>query len=38
VKLPLQIGSGDIDVAHRHLGINVPEQLHERRQAQACAD
>lgn len=29
-KLPLQIGS---HVAHGHFGINVPEQLHERRQA-----
>ncbi len=34
---PLQIGSSDVDVAHRHLGINVPEQLHERRQAHPCA-
>src|SRR3954451_7408938 len=33
MKLPLQIGSNNIDVAHSHLGINVPEQLHERRQA-----
>ena len=32
MELPLQIGSGDVDVAHRHLGIDVPEQLHERRQ------
>src|SRR3954449_13321099 len=33
MKLPLQIGSNNIDVAHSHLGINVPEQLHERGQA-----
>ena len=33
MKLPLQIGSNNVDVAHRHLGIDVPEQLHERRQA-----
>src|SRR6266436_2804875 len=25
MKLPLQIGSGNVDVAHGHLGINVPE-------------
>ena len=37
MELPLQIGSGDVDVAHRHLGIEVPEQLHERRQAYPCA-
>ena len=33
MKLALQIVSSNVDVAHRHLGINVPEQLHERRQA-----
>jgi hypothetical protein len=33
MKLALQVASGDVDIAHRHLGINVPEQLHERRQA-----
>src|SRR6516162_2478167 len=37
MELPLQIGSGDVDVAHRHLGIEVPEQLHERRQTYPCA-
>jgi hypothetical protein len=37
MKFPLQIGSGDIDVTHRHLGIDVAEQLHERRQAYPCA-
>ena len=31
MELPLQIGSSNVDVAHRHLGINVPEQLHQRR-------
>jgi hypothetical protein len=25
MKLPLQIGSSNIDVAHRHLGIDVPK-------------
>src|SRR5437868_10585763 len=25
MKLPLQIGSNNVDVAHRHLGIEVPE-------------
>ena len=25
MKLSLQIGSNDIDIAHRHLGIDVPE-------------
>ncbi|MGB8029508.1 MAG: hypothetical protein WCF30_07560 [Terracidiphilus sp.] len=25
MELPLQIGSGDVDVAHGHLGIDVPE-------------
>ena len=38
MKLPLQIGSNNIDVAHRHLGIDVPEELHERRQAYARAN
>src|ERR1019366_8713508 len=37
MELPLQIGSNNVDVAHRHLGIDVPEQLHERRQAYPCA-
>jgi hypothetical protein len=37
MELPLKIGSGDVDVAHRHLGIDVPEQLHERRQTYPCA-
>lgn len=37
MKLALQIASSNVDVAHRHLGINVPEQLHERRQAYPCA-
>jgi hypothetical protein len=37
MKLPLQIGSSNVDVAHRHLGIDMPEQLHERRQAHPCA-
>jgi ABC-type lipoprotein release transport system permease subunit len=30
MKLPLQIAAGNIDVAHRHLGINMPEQLPTR--------
>ena len=25
MKLPLQIGSDNFDVAHRHFGINVPK-------------
>src|SRR5579862_6814326 len=33
MKLALQIASSNVDVAHRHLAIKVPEQLHERRQA-----
>src|SRR6266545_5397633 len=37
MKLPLQIGSNNVDVAHRHLGIDVPKQLHEGRQAYPCA-
>ena len=37
MELPLQIGSDYVDVAHRHLGIDVSEQLHERRQAYPCA-
>jgi hypothetical protein len=37
MKLPLQIGPNNVDVAHRHLGIDVPQKLHERRQAYACA-
>ena len=37
MKLPLQIGSNNVDVAHRHLGIDVPQKLHECRQAYACA-
>ena len=37
VKLPLQIGSNNVDVVHRHLGIDVPQKLHERRQAYTCA-
>ena len=37
MKLPLQIGSNNVNVAHRHLGINVPQKLHERRQSYACA-
>jgi hypothetical protein len=37
MELPLQIGSGDVDVAHRHFGIDVPEQLHERGQTYPCA-
>ena len=37
MKLPLQIGSSNVDIAHRHLRIDVPEQLHERRQAYPCA-
>ena len=37
MKLPLQIGSNNVDVAHRHLGIDVPQKLHERRQAYARA-
>src|SRR6202521_4489981 len=37
MKFPLQIASSNVDVAHRHLGIDVPEQLHERRQAYPCA-
>ena len=37
MKLPVQIASSNINVAHRHLGIDVPEQLHERRQAYPCA-
>ena len=37
MKLPLQIGSNNVDVAHRHLGIDVPQKLHERRQAYPCA-
>jgi hypothetical protein len=37
MELPLQIGSNNVDVAHRHLGIDVPQKLHERRQAYPCA-
>src|ERR1700719_132390 len=37
MKFPLQIASSNVDVAHRHLGIDVPEQLHERRQTYPCA-
>jgi hypothetical protein len=37
MELPLQIGSDYVDVAHRQLWIDVPEQLHERRQAHPCA-
>src|ERR1035438_1865652 len=37
VKLPLQIGSNNVDVAHRHLGIYVSQKLHERRQTYPCA-
>jgi hypothetical protein len=37
MKLPLQIASSNVDVAHRHLGIDVPEHLHERRQTYPCA-
>jgi hypothetical protein len=37
MKFPLQIASTNVDVAHRHLGIDVPEQLHERRQTYPCA-
>ena len=37
VELPLQIGSSNVDVAHRHFGIDVPEQLHEGRQTYPCA-
>ena len=38
MKLSLQIGSNYVDIAHRHLGIDVPEELHERRQAYPRAD
>ena len=27
MKLPLQIGPNNVDLAHRHLGIDVPKQL-----------
>lgn len=37
MKLALQIGSSHVDIAHRHLGIDVPEQLHESRQPYPCA-
>ena len=38
MEFPLQIGSSNVDVAHGHLGINVSEKLHERRQAYPRAD
>jgi hypothetical protein len=33
MKIALQIASRNVDVPHSHLGINVPEQFQERRQA-----
>src|ERR1700693_3755331 len=37
MKFSLQISFSNVEVAHRHLGIDGPEQLHERRQTYACA-
>src|ERR1700739_109758 len=36
MKFPLQVASGYVDVAHRHFGIDVPEQFHERGQTYPC--
>ena len=37
VELTLQIVAGDLDVLHRHLGLDVAEERHQRRQADAGA-
>ena len=37
LELAFEIGEGDIDVAHGHLGVDVAEQLHQNGEADAGA-
>ncbi len=37
LELALEVGEGDIDIAHGHLGVDVAEQLHQNGEADAGA-